>query len=123
MIIQTVGQTGSDMLSKSGAQVKVYAGDTLLATYNVPYNVEGTLWHVFDYDAATDVLTPVNEMTYSRMPDTSVLIRRSLELEQLYQSGSPEELKDYEIEEQNAAGSGYNRERTERTAAGIFCKR
>ena len=35
-------------LSLSGAVVRVYAGNNNIATYNVPMNVEGNVWHVFD---------------------------------------------------------------------------
>ena len=50
----------SNRLSNSGAKVKVYFGDTLYATYNVPTNVEGTAWHVFDFNAETQTLQAVN---------------------------------------------------------------
>ena len=50
-------------MASSGAQVKVYAGQTLIATYNVP-NRSGTLWHVFDFDAKTKKLIPINTMSY-----------------------------------------------------------
>ena len=53
----------SSAMASSGAQVKVYAGQTLIATYNVP-NRSGTLWHVFDFDAKTKKLIPINTMSY-----------------------------------------------------------
>lgn len=59
----------SNKLSKSGAQVKVYNGQILLYTFNIPANQGGTLWHVFDYNADTDQLIPVNEMSYEKDPD------------------------------------------------------
>ena len=40
------------------------AGNVCYFTFNVP-NEGGTWWHVFDYDPATDALTPVNAMSYS----------------------------------------------------------
>lgn len=52
-------------MSNSGAQVKLYSGEILLATFNIPQNREGTLWHVFDYDATTDEFTYVNEFSYA----------------------------------------------------------
>ena len=58
----------STQLSKSSARVTIYNGKMLYATFNVPTNVEGTLWHVFDYDASTGVITPVNTMSYGSDP-------------------------------------------------------
>lgn len=40
----------SKALSTSGAVVKLYKGDTLLRTYNVPTDTEGTVWNVFSVD-------------------------------------------------------------------------
>jgi hypothetical protein len=51
----------SAALSNSGAQVRVYRGDGLLATFNVPTNRVGTLWTVFELNG--DVLTPINTMS------------------------------------------------------------
>ena len=55
--------TNSTALSESGAKVQVYVGEALVATYNVPPSKTGTLWHVFDYDAATGRLIAVNEFS------------------------------------------------------------
>ena len=52
----------SKAMSNSGAQVKLYAGDALIATYNIPTDVPGTVWHVFNYDAATKRLIPINDI-------------------------------------------------------------
>jgi len=52
----------STILSNSGAQVRVYSGDNLVATFNVPANQEGTLWTVFEMDG--DTITPVITMSY-----------------------------------------------------------
>ncbi|MSR92221.1 carboxypeptidase regulatory-like domain-containing protein [Inconstantimicrobium porci] len=52
-----------DLMSKSGAVVKVYVGDKLVKTYNVP-SKEGTLWHVFDYDQASRTFKDINSMSY-----------------------------------------------------------
>ena len=51
----------SSRLSTSHARIQVYDGDTLIATYNVPVNHKGTLWHVFDYDAAAKRIIVKNE--------------------------------------------------------------
>lgn len=58
------GSRSSTALSNSGAQVKVYKGSHLLATYNVPTNRGGTLWTVFSYDSTTQRIKAINEMTY-----------------------------------------------------------
>lgn len=60
----------SDALSLSGAQVTVYKGSTVLRTFNVPAGRGGTLWHVFDYNARTNTITPVNTMEYHYDEDT-----------------------------------------------------
>ena len=52
----------SNALSTSGAQVKVYRGDGLIATFNVPVNQGGTLWTVFELNGNT--ITPINAMSY-----------------------------------------------------------
>ena len=52
----------SNALSNSGAQVKVYRGDGLIATFNVPVNQGGTLWTVFELNGNT--ITPINAMSY-----------------------------------------------------------
>lgn len=57
--------SNSKAMSNSGAQVKLFSGDSLVATFNIPENREGTLWHVFDYDAATDEFKYVNEFSYA----------------------------------------------------------
>lgn len=56
------GSTSSTALASSGAQVKVYRDNALVATYNVP-NAAGTLWTVFELNG--DVITPVNSMSYA----------------------------------------------------------
>lgn len=58
----------STEMSYSNAQVRVYRGKTLLQKFNVPTNSDGTLWHVFDYDAASDTIIPINLMSYEYSP-------------------------------------------------------
>lgn len=53
----------SNALSTSSARIQVYDGNTLLATYNVPVNIDGRIWHVFDYDAATHKIKVSNEFS------------------------------------------------------------
>ena len=62
------GSSNSDVLSKSGAKVTVYDGNSIKATYIVPLNKNGTLWHVFDYDASTGSLRASNDFSYSDTP-------------------------------------------------------
>ena len=56
--------SNSSAMAKSGAKVVVYMGDSIIATYYVPSNIDGTLWHVFDYNFDTATLTPVNMVSY-----------------------------------------------------------
>lgn len=50
--------TTSQVMSLSGAQVKVYNGEALKATFNVPTNKVGTVWEVFEVD--NGVFKPIN---------------------------------------------------------------
>ena len=56
--------TTSTALSNSGAQVNVYQGNSLVATFNVnvPPNRAGDLWTVFELNGNT--ITPINTMTF-----------------------------------------------------------
>lgn len=58
--------TSSTALSNSGAQVRVYQGSELVATFNVPAGQEGTLWTVFEMSGNT--ITPINAMSYESSP-------------------------------------------------------
>ncbi len=60
--------SSSYAMSNSGAYVEVYAGDTMVARYNVPANTLGTLWTVFQYDAETRTITSINTMTNESSP-------------------------------------------------------
>lgn len=62
-------QNSSTKLSMSGAKVQVYVGDACICTFNVPMNTEGTVWHVFDYNALTDEIVAVNEFWYESDPE------------------------------------------------------
>lgn len=55
--------SSSTAMSNSGAYVQLYMGDRLYATYYIPVNKAGTVWHVFDIDASTGRITPVNEIS------------------------------------------------------------
>jgi len=56
------GSSSSYQLSNSGAQVRVYRGNDLVATFNVPPNQPGNLWTVFEMSG--DTITPVNTISY-----------------------------------------------------------
>ena len=53
----------SNMLSLSNAKVKIYVNGQLRNTFSVPYNIDGTVWHVFNYDYASNNIVPVNTMS------------------------------------------------------------
>lgn len=65
-----LGSNDSDKMSLSDAKVQVYSGGNNIANYVIPSNRGGTLWHVFDYDSSTGVITPVNEFSYHSNPST-----------------------------------------------------
>lgn len=69
----------STSMANSGAQVKVYRGAELLATYNVPANMDGTLWTVFTYDSKTKQITPINTMSYDSSSGGSLMSLAALE--------------------------------------------
>ncbi len=50
----------STTLSNSNAEVKVYRGNSLVATFNVPTNQVGTEWTVFEMNGNT--IIPVNTL-------------------------------------------------------------
>ena len=70
------GSSYSTALSNSGAQVRVYRGNNLIATFNVPANQEGTLWTVFEMDG--DTITPINTMSYESNPSDVRNVRKSI---------------------------------------------
>lgn len=57
------GNSESTAMSQSGAIVEVYLDGQLYKTYPVPTGKTGVNWHVFDYDAATNTITDVNQFT------------------------------------------------------------
>jgi carboxypeptidase family protein len=58
--------SSSTALSNSCAQVRVYRGSDLVATFNVPFNQGGTLWTVFELSGVE--ITPINTMSYETSP-------------------------------------------------------
>lgn len=56
----------SNQLSLSGAKVVLYKGDTLLATYEVPVNVPGTVWNVFEIEG--NMIRTINTMDFIMAP-------------------------------------------------------
>jgi hypothetical protein len=57
------GSDNSTALSNSNAVVRIYKGDQLIETFNVPVNHEGTTWKVFDIQQGN--IVPINIMDYS----------------------------------------------------------
>jgi len=103
-------------MSNSGAQVRVYSGETLIATFNILQNREGTCWHVFDYDAATGQLSFVNTITHQNLANTmpemtsaSTLRRSSVltnftDIEELKKEDSEDASIEQDIDEQLSEG-------------------
>lgn len=86
--------SSSTAMSKSGAYVMIYKGNTLLKRFDIPVNRGGTEWDVFAFDAAGNII-PINQLSYCSSP-SSVLAGSAPAL-----AGGPSEdepeLKDYEI--------------------------
>ncbi|WP_084558612.1 carboxypeptidase regulatory-like domain-containing protein [Anaerocolumna xylanovorans] len=57
----------SNALSLSGASVKIYRGNDLIKTYNVPINERGNLWRVFEIN--NGVINTLNTMSYQSSSD------------------------------------------------------
>ncbi|SHO49389.1 YfaP family protein [Anaerocolumna xylanovorans] len=57
----------SNALSLSGASVKIYRGNDLIMTYNVPINERGNLWRVFEIN--NGVINTLNTMSYQSSSD------------------------------------------------------
>jgi len=61
--------SGEGSFGTSAAQVEVYNGDEIIATYNAPLNQgSGLYWNVFVLDTVAETITPVN--TVSNSPST-----------------------------------------------------
>jgi len=58
--------SGEGSFGTSAAQVEVYKGDEIIATYNAPLNQgSGLYWNVFVLDTVAETITPVNSVTNS----------------------------------------------------------
>ena len=84
--------TGSSAMANSGAKVRVYMGEQLIAEYNVPTSGSGNVWHVFTFDAETGTIRGVNSWANITDPDY-VGASSSRDVRTTYDG-----LKDYEIE-------------------------
>lgn len=60
--------TTSMALSNSQAQVRIYRGSDLVASFNVPLGQPGTLWTVFEIEGST--IRPINAMAFVSDPDS-----------------------------------------------------
>lgn len=97
----------SKEMSYSNAQVKVLSGEQEIAVFNIPVNREATLWHVFDYDPVTHIITPVHEFS---MHSNSGTVGSNLSAFAL--GRNIEALKDYEITELESEESSETDEET-----------
>jgi len=80
--------TTSSALSNSQAQVRIYRGSDLVASFNVPLDQPGTLWTVFEIEGST--IRPINTMTFASDPDSiNAMIRASVNDAPLLQSLPP----------------------------------
>lgn len=61
------GSTSSTALSYSGAVVRLFKGNQLLRTFQVPTGYGGTEWDVFELDS-NGRITTINTMTYTNDP-------------------------------------------------------
>lgn len=59
----TYNDENSMVLASSEAKIQVYLDNSLIATYSVPSTQAGTVWHVFNYDAATGQILTNNVIT------------------------------------------------------------
>lgn len=66
-------RSSSTALANSGANVIVYRGNNIIATYNVPTDKTGTLWTVFSYNSETQRFTTINSMSNNSSSGGSVL--------------------------------------------------
>ncbi len=83
----------STAMSYSDATVRLFKGNQLLRTFQVPTGYDGTEWDVFSLDSNGRIST-INSMTYTDEP-ASVLGGGST----LRKASEPAPLKDYEISE------------------------
>jgi hypothetical protein len=58
------GWPGVPDIINSNGKVQVYGAEGLIAQFTVPKTGTGDLWYVFDLDAATNQVIPVNCITY-----------------------------------------------------------
>lgn len=87
--------TDSSALSSSGAIVKVYRGNTLLRTYNVPTDREGTVWNVFSIDKNGNI-ADLNTFEYISNPGSVGASYAAVNSIALLVDDGFEDLKDYE---------------------------
>lgn len=81
----------STALSNSDAVVQIFSGNTLKYTIYIPKNNAGTLWHVFDYNSETGLISLVNEFSYEDSP--SMVGLRNITLSPLSRTMEPELLQ------------------------------
>lgn len=68
--------TTSAAMSNSQAQVRIYRGSDLVASFNVPLAQPGTLWTVFEMEGST--IRPINTMSFASDPDSINSVNRTV---------------------------------------------
>ena len=68
--------TNSTALSNSQAQVRIYRGSNLVASFNVPLAQPGTLWTVFEIEGST--IRPINTMAFESNPGSINFANRDI---------------------------------------------
>lgn len=94
-------EESSNALSNSGAVVRLYKGNQLLRTFNVPTGYGGTEWDVFSLKADGTIIS-INTMTYNSDPQSVLTGVSTLSIS----NG----LKDYELTEVVAEDESKNSE-------------
>ncbi len=70
------GSTSSSTMSnQSNAQVKVFQGSSLVATFNMPTGQTGTLWTVFEMDGTSRTITPKNQISNQSSSSTVPMLQ------------------------------------------------
>lgn len=63
------------MSNQSNAQVKVFQGSSLVATFNMPTGQTGNLWTVFELDGTSRAITPKNQISNQSSPSSVPMLQ------------------------------------------------
>lgn len=67
--------TSTVMSNQSNAQVKVFQGSSLVATFNMPTGQTGNLWTVFELDGTSRTITPKNQISNQSSPSSVPMLQ------------------------------------------------